>query len=738
MKVLNCDLQLNSGWLFYHGKINKYYDTMAQNCKAGGHLGNLKRLKNENDWQSVSVPHDWVTVLPYDKNANAWSGSKFRGEGWYYLEVDLPNSEIENATLVFEGVMGKTQVFVNGCFVGRNESGYNKFWVDVSCYLVPNQVNVIVLYVDATSWEAWSYEGAGLYRPCYIKFRKNLKIDTDNCFVKSVYIDKNWQVVADIKIENPTDSAVLISTIFDNSGEIVYETTSNVSDSVKFIADIKNAKLWSPENPYLYKLVCKLLSNGEVIDTFSSNVGLKNIVWDKDNGMLLNGQKYQIKGICCHQDHGGVGIAVTPEIIKYRILKLKELGVNAYRCAHHSVSEDLYEICDNLGMLVMAENRHYSVNEDALKQLESLVKVARNHPSVFIYSLFNEEPLQGSRTGYLLAKKMREHILRFDDSRAVTGAMENGIIETLNASDALDVVGANYGNQNYQKYHALHPNKAVLGTENCPTFATRGVYKTDSEKQVYDSYGEYFPGFTLSLTDTMISVLQNDFCAGCFAWSGFDSYGEPQPYAWPSIMSHWGFMDICGFEKDTAYLLKAWYKSDLLVHLLPHWNWENGDIVKVCAFTNADSCELFHNGKSLGEKQVVNRRVDWQVNYQPGEIKVIARRGNLQVTDTVYTAGKASKIVLQDVTPKYPSNKAKIINIFVVDKSGTIVPNFNETLHFSGDNVIILGVANGNPNGTQNLVDSKVPCFNGKAQLIVKANSAKVKVSADGLEGAEI
>lgn len=731
MCIANYNLPLDSGWLFHHGKVTKYYDAMAQNCKAGGHLGNLKRFKEENSWQEIRVPHDWCIFLPYDKTANAWSGYKVRGEGWYYKEINLSSDEIQNARLVFEGVMGVSVVYVNGNVVKRNFSGYNRFTCDLSCYLVPNQVNTIVIHVDGTSWEAWSYEGAGLYRPCYIEFRENTKIDTDNCFVKTAFVDNIWQVVANIKTENAKNSTLEYQLLSDDS--VVFESKIAANDSVLINIPIKNPKLWSPENPNLYKFSCELLNNGEVIDAFSCNVGFRDIVWDKDKGMLLNGKKYQIKGICCHQDHGGVGIAVTPEIIKYRILKLKELGVNAYRCAHHAVCNELFEICDRLGMLVMAENRHYSVCEDVLNQIESLVKVARNHPSVFLYSLFNEEPLQGEKVGYLLAKKMREHILKFDDTRAITGAMESGIVETLNASDALDVVGANYGNQDYKKYHDLKPNKALLGTENCPTFATRGVYKTDNENKVYDCYGSYWAGFTLSISDTMKSVIDNEYCAGCFAWSGFDSYGEPQPHDWPSICSHWGFMDICGFKKDTAHLLSAWYKTDLVAHLLPHWNWQDGEKVKVSVFTNGDSAELFLNGKSLGVKSISDRRADWEVDYKAGDIKVIVKRGNEEISDQVFTAGEPYRLKLQDVTPKCENQTVRIINVSVVDKNDRAIPNFNGVVNFSGKNLTVLGVCNGNPNGLQPNVAGSVPLFNGRAQLIATANSLDITATCGNL-----
>ena len=741
MKIANYNLQLNEGWNFHLGSARKYYHAISQNGKASGALGNIGSFISGNVWQNIRVPHDWCTFLPYDPKTNAWCGYKERGEGWYYVKFKLPEDEIQNARLVFEGVLGQTTVYVNGSIVGRNFSGYNRFTCDISCYLVADQENIIVLHVDATSWEAWSYEGAGLYRPAYIEFREFARLDTDDCFVRSVDRDGNWSVLADIRVidaDNTEDDLKVISRLQAPDGTVIFEGEATAKSSISVEIPVKNAKLWSPEEPTLYKFNCELVRGDEILDEFSTSVGLRSITWDKDTGMYLNGEKYPIKGICCHQDHGGVGAAVTPEIMEYRISRLKEFGINAYRCAHHAIPDALFEVCDRLGMLVMAENRHFSVSEDGQKQLESLVRVARNHPSVFIYSMFNEEPLQGKHTGFLLTRKMREHIRKFDDTRATTGAMNGGVVETLNAADAMDVVGVNYYNNEYAAYHALKSTKALLGTENCPTFATRGIYKTDSIKKVYDCYGDYWADFTVSIAETMKSVETNEFCAGCFAWSGFDSYGEPQPHIWPSIMSHWGFMDICGFAKDTAYLLAAWYKKDLVAHLLPHWNWNEGDDVRVCVFTNADTAELFVNGRSLGEKCVDERRADWNVPFEAGVISVKVRRGDEEMVDEIRTAGAPAKLILEDVTPTSDKHEIRIINISVVDENGIFVPNFNDTVCFDGEKLTVLGVANGNPNGTQPNIARKVPVFNGHAQLITTADSTEINVSCEGLPTATI
>lgn len=741
MKIANYNLMLNEGWKFHPGTAKKYYDAISQNGKAAGELGNINSFVAGNTWQNIRVPHDWCTFLPYDPVTNAWCGYKDRGEGWYYLKLRLPKDEIQNARLVFEGVLGQTEVYVNGSIVGRNFSGYNRFTCDISCYLLADKENIIVLHVDATSWEAWSYEGAGLYRPAYIEFREFTMLDTDDCFVRSVEKNGKWSAIADIRVigtDKTKDDVRVISRLQAPDGTVIFEDETPAGSSVCVEMPVKDPKLWSPEEPTLYKFTCELVGGDKILDSFSSSVGLRSITWDKDTGMYLNGKKYLIKGICCHQDHGGVGAAVTPELMEYRISRLKEFGINAYRCAHHAVPGDLLEICDRLGMLVMVENRHYSVSDDGIKQLESLVRVARNHPSVFIYSLFNEEPLQSEYNGFLLAHKMREHVRKFDDTRAVTGAMNGGVVDSLNASDAMDVVGVNYYNESYGTFHSRKPTKALLGTENCPTFATRGVYKTDSLKKVYDCYGDYWAEFTVSIAETMKSIEDNEFCAGCFAWSGFDSYGEPQPHVWPSVMSHWGFMDICGFAKDTAYLLAAWYKKELVAHLLPHWNWREGDDVRVCVFTNADTAELFVNGRSLGEKRVNERRADWKVPFEEGAISVKVRRGDEEIVDEVRTAGAPARIVLEDVTPKSNKHEIRIINISVVDENRTLIPDFKDTVYFDGDNLTVLGVANGNPNGTQPNIAYSVPVFNGHAQLIATADSIGINVSCEGLPTAAI
>jgi beta-galactosidase len=756
MKTANYNYNLTEGWHFHLGEAkrlrNNRHNSIYSFCKAGGALGKDDAFLMDNAWKPVHVPHDWLTEQPYDKTAAPTLGFKHRTEGWYYKKLDLPEEEIARARLVFEGVLGQTTVYVNGTVAGRNMSGYNRFSCEIASYLLPGETNLIALYVDGRTFEAWSYEGAGLYRPVRIEFRAKTRIEGDGCFVRSEETDGAWSVNADLSLSglDPASGMTVVYALRDPNGAVVASGTAPACERIALALPVSDPMLWSPESPRLYAFSCELRSGAETIDSFSASVGLRTVEWIPNEGMYLNGKPYRIKGICCHQDHGGVGAAVTPAIMEYRIRRLKALGVNAYRCAHHAVPEDFLAICDRLGMLVMVENRHFSVSEDTKQQLASLVRAARNHPSVFLYSLFNEEPWQSDVRGYRMAREMREWVRSLDDTRAVTGAMNGGILRAVNASDALDVIGVNYDLREYAAAHARSPQKVILGTENCPTYATRGECKTDLTVPVYSGYGdEWAKSFSESLTETMECAERMPYDAGHFVWSGFDSYGEPQPHEWPSVMSHWGVYDCCGFPKDTAYLLRAWYSDALTVHVLPHWNHRDGETVRVCAFTNGDTAELYLNGRSLGAAEVKERRAEWQVPYEAGTVRVVARRGAESAFDEVETTGKAAQLRVFDATPKGHKADVRILNVSVTDADGNVIPDCAETVYFTAKGMRILGVSNGDPNGQYPMVDGysitrggqsallvthELPLFHGRGQVIVSDDPGSFTVRAAGFD----
>ncbi len=730
----NCNIPLNN-WLFHLGDIQPLRDRLWHfSYKAGGWLGNpfevSEALSEKYEWNQITVPHDWMTGVPIDENANHENGFKPRGDAWYYTSFDLPEDEIEDAFLVFEGVMGQTNVYVNGILAGRNFSGYNKFSLDVADYLVPGGKNEIGVYVDGRQWEMYKYEGAGIYRPARLIFRGKTHIVSDKCFIRGEKPEGKWCVKADLCVTE-SDGVKIHAVLKDDNDNVVASTKS---DSLSLKMPIDNPKLWSPENPYLYTAVYEVYRDGILLDSITSSVGFRTVEWDPDRGMLLNGKLYRIKGICCHQDHAGVGIAMTDEILEYRLRILKEMGANAYRCAHYDQGERLLEMCDRMGFLIMAENRHLSASEEVLGQLEALVCTSRNHPSVFMYSLYNEETWHRENRGVRIARKMKDKVYSLDNTRAVTGALDGGTLNDHNTASVLNVIGMNYFIREYDETHKRFPDKVIIGSENCPTFATRGEYVTDKEVPVYASYGDDFPGFSESINETMEAMDSIPYVGGCFAWGGFGYRGEPNPHKWPSSLCHWGFNDYCGFPKDIAYLLKAWYCDEPVVHLFPHWNWKKGDSVRVCTFTNGDKAELFLNGKSLGIKDVVGKKADWNVSFEIGELEVVVTFGDKKISDRVMTAGDVSGLHLEDVTP-YDSD-LHIINVSAVDSKGVVVPHFDKTVCFCSDDGEIIGVGNGDPNSHHLDSDNNIKLFHGYAQVIMRGKSLTAK--CEGLPDAKL
>jgi len=738
MGTANYNLDLTGEWEFHLGALpkkeklsNNDYHIMAE---AGGALYEYE-LDAEGLWDKVTVPHDWLTHLPYDSGESAMNGYKARGIAYYRRKITLDESEIESARLTFDGILGISTVYVNGTVAARNFSGYNRFSAEIGDYLLSDEENTVIVEVDASRGEGWFYEGAGIYRAARIEFRCLSRLLPEDSFVYAQENDGKWTLFANIGacLTGEGERTLKLS-LFSPDGESVGGSEITANESAAVTMDIESPVLWSPDSPFLYTLNVALFDRGEKLDEFFLKTGLRKIEFSLDKGMLLNGVPTRVKGICCHQDHAGVGAAVTDEINEYRIKRLKSLGVNAYRTAHHAVTEDFLSICDRLGILVMVENRTFSTSENALTELESMVKTSRNHPSVFLYSLFNEEPWQNDLRGYRIAKKMRERILLLDKTRKVTAAQNSGILEKHNASDALDIIGVNYNLKNYEECHRRTPEKLILGTENCPTFATRGIYETDKEKCQFSSYGDdYADWFSESIDETMEAVEKYPFVIGAFAWCGFEHRGEPVPCAWPSVTSHWGFYDSCGFPKDTAFLLRAYYSDELRVHLTPRRMLKVGEEVRVLAFTNAEEAELFLDGNSLGTLKVKRRRAEWRIKYTGGALKVVARRDGKVCEDEISPSSLPTKLVIEDKTRDKKNPSSRVINVKILDNMGALVYNFNEKIEISLFKGKILGVGNGNPISHHDEKADSVFAFCGKAQIIVTGDTEKMSLKAGEL-----
>ena len=653
--------------------------------------------------------------------------------------------------LEFEGVMGECVIYVNGVLAARNESGYTGFHFDVSDYVLPGQKNMIVVSVDNTRWEGWWYEGAGIYRPVQLYIKPALHFAHMRTFVRPEKKEGAWNIRLSSVLGNAAErmrEGMIHARILDAQGNCAAQAQVSCTAPAfgtaesEMMISLPQPQLWSLDRPYLYTLENRLLEDDTCVETERIAFGVRDIQWT-DHGMLINGKLTPVRGICCHQDHVGVGIAVTKSLMRYRIAKLKEMGCNAYRCAHHCPSRYLLEVCDELGMLVMAENRHYRSSEEVMQQLDALTLLSRNHPSVFLYSLFNEEmPWQSEARGKKVAARMLRRVRMHDDTRPVTAAMNGGVLTRENASDVLDVGGMNYFIDDCMNYAKRRPGHPLVGTENGPLYATRGIYEDDANAQVYNTYGLTTAPFGQRLQETMEAVEAAPHVAGLFVWGGFDYRGEPQPFEWPSVFSHWGLTDNCGFEKDTFYMLKSYYSDpdDLMVHLLPHWNWQEGKLVRVCAMTNCDTAQLFINGIAQEKKKVVRRRAEWEVAYEPGVIRVEAFKDGRTLMDEVRTTGMPAKLEVVDAAPEKDFDSA-IINVRLQDEQGLNVPGreHDRMIHFHVIKGELIGSGNGDPNGIQPDVTPDISTFCGRCQAIVRPDASghvHVVIRSEGMEGA--
>ncbi len=489
-------------------------------------------------------------------------------------------------------------------------------------------------------------------------------------------------------------------------------------------------------------------NSGKTTDQYATTFGIRTIKFDPDEGFFLNGKPVRIKGMCNHQDHAGVGSALPDRIQYYRIDKLKEMGVNGYRTSHNPPTPELLDACDQLGMLVMDETRRMSSDPEAIGDLERLIRRDRNHPSVIIWSLANEEPLQGSDRGARIVSSMKRLARRLDPSRPVTTAMDDGWGEGV--SGVVDVQGFNYHHgKEIDDFHQRFPKQPTIGTETGSTVSTRGIYLNDKEQGYVSAYDVNHPEWAETAEVWWKIYAERRFLSGGFVWTGFDYRGEPTPYEWPCINSHFGILDTCGFPKDNFYFYQAWWSDKPVLHLFPHWNWpgKEGQEIDVWCHSNLEKVELFLNGKSLGAKEVArNSHVEWKVPYKPGVIEARGFKGGRQVlVDKRETTGGPAKILLRPDRHeiKADGEDVSLVEVQVVDGQGRLVPVAGNDIvfHVSGNGKII-GVGNGDPSSHEPDKANKRRAFNGLCMVIVQSlkqpGEIRLEASSPGLEPATV
>jgi beta-galactosidase len=507
--------------------------------------------------------------------------------------------------------------------------------------------------------------------------------------------------------------------VFDSAGKQIADgktTSVNIVPMDQAVAKVsipvRSPQLWSVDSANLYEVRATVLSGGRAVDTVITKCGFRTIRFDAKNGFFLNDQPLKLQGTCNHQDHAGVGVAVPDSIQEFRIRKLKEMGANAYRASHNPPTKELLDQCDRQGMLVMDETRHFNASPEYLKQLEWLVRRDRNHPSVILWSLFNEEGLEVNEEGMEMTRTMNAVVKRLDPTRPTTGAQNRGQLTSdgkanpKNAAWTMDVVGINYQAGDYDKILAAYPDKPIVSTEDTSQVMTRGAYV--GGQNIVTAYDDVFPGWDRhsSARNSWEAIATRPRIAGSFSWTGFDYRGEPSPCGWPAAGSFFGAMDLCGFPKTEFFIRQAhWVKDKPVLTLVPHWNWpgREGQPIKVMAACNADSVALSLNGTLIGEKKVDPfQMVSWQVPYAPGKLEAVAKKDGKEVArHVVETTGQPVKLRLTPDRTALAADGCDAVPVTVeaLDEQGRPVPTANLTVAFKiGGPGKIIGVGNGDPN----------------------------------------
>ncbi|TKB97681.1 beta-galactosidase GalA [Pedobacter cryophilus] len=724
---------------------------------------------NDKAWRKLNLPHDWAVELPFVNSDNfdvMAHGYKPVGGlypetsiGWYRKHFLISKADSgKRYQIQFDGIFRDANIWINGFYLGNNKSGYLGVSYDITDYLNFTKENIIVVRADASQYEGWFYEGAGIYRHVWLNQFNNVNILENGVFVNATVANKMATVNIETSVQNQSlypSTASVYAYVTNRNGKKIIQTAEqplnlavNAQFTVKQKVSLNSPRLWSLEDPYLYKVISIVKSKGKVIDSVQTRLGIRTFRFDAEQGLFLNDKHVKIKGTNNHQDHAGVGSAMPDALQYYRINLLKEMGSNAYRTSHNAPTPELLAACDSLGMLVMDEQRLLNSSPEYINQFEKLIKRDRNHPSIFMWSIGNEEGyIQSNSVGKRLAQTLLAKQKELDPTRTSTYAADLGnVFQGVN--EVIPIRGFNYREYAVADYHKSHPNQPVIGTEMGSTVTTRGIYVADSIRAYVPDQDITAPWWASKAETWWTLAAENPYWMGGFIWTGFDYRGEPTPYKWPNINSHFGVMDVCGFPKNIYYYYQSWWTDKDVLHISPHWNWKGkeGEPIEVWVNTNADDVELLLNGKSLGKKVMPrNSHLTWNVPYEAGTLEAIAYKKGRKLATKVETTGEADEIV---VTPYKTTMKAdgtdiSIINISVVDKEGREVPDANQLVSFSftGDAKII-GVGNGDPSSHE--VDKFIEgnsyrkLFNGKAQVILQAGKKvdiiKFEAKAEGLK----
>ncbi|MDD7725893.1 MAG: glycoside hydrolase family 2 TIM barrel-domain containing protein [Bacteroidales bacterium] len=726
---------INDNWKFHLGDASSMEADFGHGTEyftyfskaVGQNQGPANPEFNDSTWTAVTLPHDWVVDLPYASEASHSHG--YKQVGWKYPQTSIgwyrhhfiidAKDEGRDIYVTFEGIFRDAQVFCNGFYMGHEVSGYARQVYNISEYVNYGGDNVLTVRCNAMTEEGWYYEGAGIYRDVWLTKRD-----------KAHHIDDVFAIWdgEKLNIESRATGAVRHQLI-DATGAVVAEG----GDGAMKVGD---AKLWSPETPYLYTLRTSVSADGQERDAVTTKIGLRTLEWSVGSGLKINGKETELVGSNLHLDHAGVGVGVLKELWAYKVKKLKELGMNAIRLSHNPGTPAMLDVCDSLGMVVIDENRLMGTNDEHLRLLRSMIERDRNHPSVILWSIGNEEWwIESGDKGEKIARVMSDYAHKIDPSRKTTYGNSGG----FGLVKQVDIHGYNYIVQNdVQNRREKYPDWVVVGTEETSGCGTRGVYATDSVmgwmKSINQEGEERSDGEKNVIGRGWKFYRDNKWAAGLFYWTGFDYRGEPNPMKWPATGSQFGILDYCGFPKDEAYYLKAAWTQEPVLHILPHWNlgkeMEDKE-VEVWCYTNMDEVELLQDGKSLGRKKMEKGGyAAWRTTYKPGRLEARGFVGGKRKTvSRIETTGAATSVELEASRATIGGTQdCVVVDVTLRDKKGRFAVDACDKLTVSveGD-AEILGWGNGDPGYKaserpqgEDKKHAELKAFMGHAQVILR------------------
>lgn len=759
---------LNEGWRFTYGNASLPQEDFGSGTEYFNYLTKARSIHNEgpyainfdaSSWREVRLPHDWVVELDYAPEASHSHGYKQVGYeypqtsvGWYRLEMEFsPQERGRHFAVQFDGIFRDSEVWFNGFYMGGEQSGYASSLYDITDYIDFGGPNCLVVRVDASLEEGWFYEGAGIYRDVWLHTyapqhvaQWGVKVTPE---LSEDFSRARIAIHTRVKNESHQESRLsLRHTIRNSEGSIVAQSAQRGSKTLTLrphdegesesVLRLNAPQLWSPEEPNLYSLSTEVVCDGRVVDEYVTSFGLRRAEFSPEEGFLLNGRKVMLKGVNLHQDHAGVGVAIGEGVGEYRLLKLKEMGCNAIRTSHNPASPSLLELCDRLGVMVVEENRLVGINDMHLRLLERMIERDYNHPSIIAWSIGNEEwGIEGNELGERLARTLSDYCHLLDPSRPTTTGCSGGG-EILKG---VDVAGYNYLAQNpIDYYREQMPQRVAYGSEETSGCGTRGVYFVGQEES-----GRMPSINRTGLADGTLNVIgrgwkfyeSRPWLGGLFYWTGLDYRGEPNPLKYPATGSEFGIMDYCGFPKDEYYYLRAMWRPEPLVHILPHWNLEGheGEEVDVWVYTNCPEVELLQDGRSLGVRSVERGDyASWRVTYRAGELVARGLDGEEEIARTAVTT--AGEVVGLDVE-LFEREDVVVADVVAKDAEGVFCPTADSNVEVVVDGYEIVGWGNGDPAFRYREVPASaqdrqmtIRLFSGAAQVILRPLSTERSV----------